>query len=103
MRLTAEPGGTFEEDSSGRAVSGLIKRITFPCEDPGGWLLPVAMQQVPKPCKDKTKQMDRAESRELSISSQTEALLLLFCTDSPPSIKVTLSGFISLSYTHFCF
>lgn len=34
-----------------RTVSGLIKRITFPSEDPGGWLLPAAMRQVPNPVK----------------------------------------------------
>lgn len=48
--MTAKPGGTFEEDWW-RTMSGLIKRITFPSEVPGGWLLPEDMRQVPNPVK----------------------------------------------------
>lgn len=39
------------EGRSWRTVWGLIKRITFPNEDPGGWLLPEAMQQASNPIK----------------------------------------------------
>lgn len=34
-----------------RTVSGLIKRIMFLSEDPGGWLLPATMRQGPNPVK----------------------------------------------------
>ena len=54
-----------------------------------------------KPCKDKTKQMDTTELRELSISSETGAVLRLLSV----CCQVTLSGFTSLFlYKYlFCF
>ncbi len=88
MRIYSWPWRDFWREGWGwRTMSGLIKRITFPSKDPGGWLLPVAMRQASNSLREKTKQMDWVESRELSIS---------FCTDSSPSIKVTSSGFTSL-------
>ena len=72
---TLEPEGTFWRGGRWwRIVSGLIKRITFPSEDPGG--LTTSCGHATNPVKDKTRQMDWAGSGELSISSQTSAPLL---------------------------
>lgn len=69
VRLTAKPEGTFEEEGTdGGPCQGLLKRSRCLLKTQGArcFLWPCDKQQ---PCKDKTEQMDEAESREMNTSS----------------------------------
>lgn len=62
-----------------RTVSGLIKRITFPSEDPGGWLLPAAVRQVPNPVKTRPNRWTDGQSPGNWVPSPK---LKLICSSS---------------------
>lgn len=92
--LQQSPEGTCEEEGdSGGPCQSLLKGSRSPLKTRGvewGWGgLATSCGHVArtKPFKDKTKQMDPAELRELSVSSETEAVQLL--------ISVFTEGFTS--------
>lgn len=78
----------WREGLSWRTVSGLIKRITFPNEDPGGWLLPEAMHQASNPVKTRPSRLTSSGNWVLPPKHSFSS--------SAQTIKVAFSDFTSL-------
>lgn len=92
MRLAAQPQGRL----GWKTVSGLIIGSYFLLKTQGAGSF---LQQCDKhqSHRDKTKQMDRAEARELSTLSQKRSSSVPLLHEITQSIKVTFSGFTSLT------
>lgn len=92
MRPAAQPQGRL----GWKTVSGLIIGSYFLLKTQGAGSF---LQQCDKhqSHRDKTKQMDRAEARELSTLSQKRSSSVPLLHEITQSIKVTFSGFTSLT------